>query len=80
MISLYHGPSSVQLLEKDKWRKMVERQIGDGEDRTSKWGSNVGKQTKRKKHKKATGGLDKGKGKTMTDQDTLPLIASIFWQ
>lgn len=34
--NFYHGLSSVQLLEKNKWRKMVERKIGDSENKTSK--------------------------------------------
>jgi len=59
---------------------MVESQTGDSENRISKWGRNVGKTTKKKKHKKATGGLDKGEGKPMTAEDTSPLIASIVWQ
>lgn len=59
---------------------MAERQIGDSENRTSEQGRNVRKKTKGKEPKKATGGLEKEKGKTMTDQDTSPRIASIFWQ
>lgn len=57
---------------------MFEREIGNNENRTSV--AEMSERRQRKEHKKATGRLDKEKGKTMTDQDASPLIVSIFWQ